>query len=190
LGFKLDILFQQLYNDYYPKLIAYASFYLTKDEAHDVVQEVFLSLLEKKSSKLEESTLNAYLYRSVHYKCVDSIRYKMVEKKYQTSVGEKFLQLESEYFYSSRNEIEAGMLSQELQEQIDTAIESLPPKGKIVCKLYFLETKTAKEISYMLGLSISTIENHIYTCTKTLRQKLAKYVLSIYLLHIFFSIKM
>jgi RNA polymerase sigma-70 factor (ECF subfamily) len=187
LKFKLDILFQQLYNNYYPKLIAYASLYLTGDEAHDVVQEVFLSLLEEKSRKLEESTLNAYLYRAVHHKCIDSIRHKTVKKKYQTQAGEKFLRLESDYFYSSRNEIEEGLLSQELQEQIDAAIESLPPKGKIVCKLYFQETKTAKEISSILGLSISTIENHIYTCTKVLRQKLVKYVLPIYVLSVFFQ---
>jgi len=187
LKFTLDILFEQLYNNYYPKLIAYASLYLTSDEAHDVVQEVFLSLLEEKNRKLEQSTLNAYLYRAVQNKCIDSIRHKMVKKQYQTQVGEKFLRLESEYFYSSRNEIEDGMLSQELQEQIDAAIESLPPKGKTVCKLYFQETKTAKEISSILGLSTSTIENHIYTCTKALRQKLVKYVLFFYVLYILFQ---
>ena len=40
--------FEQLYRDYYPKLTAFASLFLKNDEAHDVVQEVFLSLLEKK----------------------------------------------------------------------------------------------------------------------------------------------
>ena len=39
--------FERLYREYYPKLSAYASFFLKNDEAHDVVQEVFLSLLEK-----------------------------------------------------------------------------------------------------------------------------------------------
>lgn len=185
--FELDISFKQLYNKYYPKLMAYASLYLTSDEAHDVVQEVFLNLLEDKNKHIEASTLNAYLYRAVHYKCVDSIRHKEVEKKYQTRVGEKFLRMESEYLYSSRNEIEKGLLSKELQEQIDAAMDSLPPKGKTVCKLYFQEAKTAKEISAMLGLSTSTVENHIYTCTKALRQKLMKYVLLFHTIYTFFQ---
>jgi RNA polymerase sigma-70 factor (ECF subfamily) len=181
----LDILFEQLYNNYYPKLIAYASLHLESDEAHDVVQDVFLSLLEEKNKKLEESTLNAYLYRAVQNKCIDVIRHKTVKKQYQTRVGERFLQMESEYFYSSRNEIEERLLSQELQEQIDAAIEALPPKGKIVFKLFFLETKTAKEIGSILGLSVSTVENHIYTCTKALRQKLAKYALILHMIYLF-----
>lgn len=185
--FKLDILFEQLYKSYYPKLIAYASFYLKSDEAHDVVQEVFLSLLEERNKKLKESTLNAYLYRAVLNKCIDTIRHKTVKKQYQTQAGEKFQRMESEYFYSFRNEIEEGLLSRELQGQIDVAIETLPPKGKIVFKLFFLKTKTAKEISSILGLSVSTVENHIYTCTKTLRQRLANYLLLMYMLYLFFS---
>lgn len=184
--FELNISFKQLYDTYYPKLIAYASLYLSSDEAHDVVQEVFLNLLEDENKKIDEATLNAYLYRAVHYKCIDSIRHKEVEKKYQTQVGERFARQEAEYLYSSRNEIEKGLLSQELQEQIDAAIDSLPPKGKMVCQLYFLETKTAKEISLQLGLSTSTVENHIYTCTKALRQKLTKYILFFYALFTFF----
>lgn len=184
--FELNISFQQLYNNYYPKLIAYAALYLSSDEAHDVVQEVFLDLLENENKKVKEATLNAYLYQAVHNKCVDNIRHKEVEKKYQTQIGERFLRIESEYFYSSHNEIEKGMLSQELQELIEAAFDSLPPKGKVVCKLYFQESKTAKEISASLDLSTSTVENHIYTCTKVLRQKLTKYILFLCTLFTFF----
>ena len=36
--------FEQLYKNYYPKLVAYASFFLKTDEAHDMVQEVFYGL--------------------------------------------------------------------------------------------------------------------------------------------------
>lgn len=152
--------------------MTYAALYLNNGEAHDVVQEVFMSLLDDNGEKLNDTTLNAYLYRAVHNKCVDSIRHKTVQRKYSAHVGERFTQMEAEYFYSSRNEIEEAMMSSELQERIDAAIDSLPRKGRLVCELYFRETKTAREISEMLGLSISTIENHIYTCTKALRQKL------------------
>jgi len=172
--------FEQLYKEYYPKLTAFASLFLKNDEAHDVVQEVFLSLLEKKEKETEEANRGSYLYKAVKNKCIDAIRHRTVMNQYASAIGEKMLRLESDYFYISRNEIEEGLLSQELQEQIDAAVESLPPKGKEVLKLYFYHRKTASEIASILGISRSTVENHIYTCVKTLRKKLTEYIMVIF----------
>ena len=165
--------FEQLYKSYYPKLMGYALLLLKNDEAHDAVQEVFFDVLKKsKKNKINESTLNAYLYKAVQNKCVDAIRHKTVKEQYASAAGKKILQMESEYFYASRNEIEDALFAQELQEQIDAAIEMLPPKGKQVFKLYFEHGKTAKEIASIMEISRSTVENHIYDCIKTLRKKL------------------
>ena len=158
-------------------MAAFASFYLKNDEAHDIVQEVFLNLLEKNDKTLDESTLNAYLFKAVQNKCIDALRHRIVKAQYASAAGKKMLQMESEYFYTSRNEIEDGILAQELQEHIDAAIETLPPKGKEVFKLYFDHQKTAAEIASILDISRSTVENHIYTCIKALRKKLEKYMM-------------
>ena len=174
--------FEQLYRKYYPKLTAFASFYLKNDEAHDVVQEVFLNLLENKQKNMEEASVNPYLYKAVQYKCVDAIRHRTMKDQYATAIGKKMLQMESDYFYTSRNEIEDALLSKELHEQIHAAVESLPPKGKEVFKLYFFHHKTAGEIASILGLSRSTVENHIFTCVKTIRKKLADYLMILLLL--------
>ena len=171
--------FEQLYKNYYPRLAAYASLFIKSDEAHDVVQDVFLSLLERKNKKIDETMLNAYLYKAVQNKCVDAIRHNTIKEQYTSDVGKMLLQMETDYFYTSRNEIEEGLLSQELQEQINSAIETLPPKGKEVFKLYFEHQKTAKDIASILNLSRSTIENHIYVCIKSLRKKLSKYLMTI-----------
>ena len=171
--------FEQFYKDYYPRLTAYASLFIPSDDVHDAVQEVFLNLLERIGNQLDKKTLNAYLYKAVHNKCLDIIRHKTVENQYASTVGKKLLQMESDYFYISRNEIEEALLSQELKEQIDSAFETLPPKGKEVCKLYFNHLKTAGEIASTMNISRSTVENHIYVCVKSLRKKLIKYVMSI-----------
>ncbi len=168
--------FEQLYKSRYPKLAAYASLFLKSEEAHDAVQEVFLDLLEKKKIRLDASTQDAYLYRAVQNKCVDMIRHRTVKDQYSSAAGQKLLQTESEYFYASRNEIEDALLSKELREHIDAAVEMLPPKGREVFKLYFEHQKSAKEIGAILEISRSTVENHIYTCVKALRLRLAKYL--------------
>ena len=131
---------------------------------------------------MELATLNAYLYKAVQNKCVDAIRHRTVMKQYASAIGVKMLRMESDYFYLSRNEIEEALMSQELREQIDAAVELLPPKGKEVLKLHFYHRKTATEIASILGISRSTVENHIYTCIKTLRKKLSGYLLIIFFL--------
>ena len=177
--FDNSSLFEQLYKSYYPRLTAYASLFLKSDEAHDIVQDVFLSLLERANKKMDESTLNAYLYKAVQNKCIDVIRHKTLKDQYASEVGKQMLQMEFELLYSSRNEIEEGLLSQELQNQIDSAVETLPPKGKEVFKLHFEHRKTAKEIASIMNISCSTVENHIYMCIKSLRKKLIKYLMTI-----------
>ena len=171
--------FEQLYKRYYPRLAAYASLFLKNDEAHDVVQDVFLNLLEKNYEKLDESTLNAYLYKAVQNKCVDVIRHNAVKDQYASAAGKKLLQMESEYFYTSRNEIEDALLSRELRERIHAAVETLPPKGKEVFKFYFEHQKSAKEIASIMEISHRTVESHIYNCIKVLRQKLADYLMTL-----------
>ncbi len=185
--FRYDTSFEKLYKSYYSKLAVYASFFLNNEDAHDVVQEVFLSLLENKHKKLNELTLNAYLYKAVQNRCIDIIRHNQVKDQYLSDIKKKLLEFESEYFYTFRNEIEDGLLSKELHEQINAAINSLPPKGKLVFKLYFENHKTTKEIAQILGLSNSTIENHIYSCLKVLRRKISGYLLIIILVNVIIS---
>lgn len=140
-----------------------------------MVQEVFLSLLENKQKNMDEASMNPYLYKAVQNKCVDVIRHRTVKDQYASAIGKRMMQMESEYFFTSRNEIEDALLSRELQQQIEDAVEALPPKGKEVFKLYFYHRKTAAEIASLLGLSRSTVENHIYACVKSLRKKLTDY---------------
>ena len=167
--------FEQIYKSYYPKLIAFASLFLKNDEVHDVVQDVFVNLLEKSSDHFNESVLNKYLYKVVKNKCIDVIRHQAVKNQYASAAREKLLKIEMSLFFTSQNETEEELLSQELHEQIESAIEALPPKGKEIVKYFFQQQKTAKEISVIMNLSQSTVENHIYTCIKLLRQKLKNY---------------
>jgi len=165
--------FEAFYKSYYSRLAAFASLFLNKDEVHDIVQDVFLNYLE---AEVDCQSLNAYLYKSVRNKCVDFLRHQAVENQYSSELGQILLRKESEYFYASHNEIETALLAKELQEKINKVVEELPPKGKQIFKLFFFQHKTAKEISSLLDLSLSTVENHIYNNVKVVRNKLSPYL--------------
>ncbi len=168
-------LFEEVYKTYYPRLATFASLFLKNEEAHDIVQDVFLNLLE--TNIKDKHSLNAYLYKVVRNKCVDYLRHQEIKNQYSSELGNKLLQKESEYFYATHNEIEAAFISRELNEKIQQAVEELPAKGQKVFQLYFFDQKTVNEISTILNLSKSTIENHIYNNLKIIRKKISKYLL-------------
>ena len=61
----------------------------------------------------------------------------------------------------------------ELGDSISKAIESLPPRCGEVFRMSYIDGLTDKEISESLGISVSTVENHIYLALRSLRSKLA-----------------
>jgi RNA polymerase sigma-70 factor (ECF subfamily) len=173
--------FDKIYREYYPKLHRYASLYLSGDEAHDAVQEVFLHLLSEKRT-LKEDTLNAYLYKSIQNRCIDILRHHTIKNQYSAKTGKALLQQETEYYYATRNDIEDTIINRELHDQIRAAVNKLPAKGRNVFDLYFEEQKSASEISHILDISVSTVHNHIYTCLKNLREQLGKQHLLLFFL--------
>ena len=54
------------------------------------------------------------------------------------------------------------------------AIELLPPQRRQVIRLCKLDAKSYKEVSEMLGISVSTISDHIVKGTKSIRDHFDK----------------
>ena len=61
----------------------------------------------------------------------------------------------------------------DLRNIISEAIENLSPRCREVFTLSYLENLSNKEISERLGISLSTVENHMYIALKQLRARLA-----------------
>jgi RNA polymerase sigma-70 factor (ECF subfamily) len=68
--------------------------------------------------------------------------------------------------------IEEGLLSKENMNIILAAIESLPPQRKQVFKLCKIEGLSYEEVSVRLGISTSTISDHIVKATRSLRNQM------------------
>ena len=80
----------------------------------------------------------------------------------------------SAYYAPDNSPIIRKLYSDDLRASLDVAIESLPPKCREVFRLSYLEDLSNREISERLGISQSTVENHMYAALKQLRRKLSK----------------
>lgn len=76
--------------------------------------------------------------------------------------------------------------NQELRQEIFGAINELPDKCKEVFKLSYLHDMKNKEIADTLGISLRTVEAHMYKALKFLRERLSHLLLSL----IIFSAKL
>ena len=85
------------------------------------------------------------------------------------------LEFAAQFYDPEKNESIRRLYMQELAADIKAAIDSLPDKCREVFMLSYLHDLKNKEISEVLGVSISTVENHVYNALKVLREKLAKH---------------
>jgi len=134
------------------------------DAAHDVVQEVFIKLWNRKSELDAILNKKAYLFKSV---INSSISY-LESNKNKTPIGE--LKIES----SGRTD--SPVLVKELEAKIQLALNALPPKCKAIFVLSRFEGLKNKEISAYLGLSLKTVENQMGIALKKMKDDLKSYL--------------
>lgn len=156
--------FKEIYLKYYQELCVYACSYTNdQGDAEDLVQNVLIKFLEKKSYINFEGNLRSYLYKSVYNSFLDTVRH---QNKVDKSLEEVKYQLLSEIIEEESDSLNKRISI--LKEEID----KLPKKCKeifVLCKFDGLKySQVAKE----LNISTNTVENHISKAYKLLRKRL------------------
>ena len=85
---------------------------------------------------------------------------------------EEINQRRAEFYQPDNNEVIRRIEDRELRKEIYNAINELPDKCKEVFKLSYLHEMKNKEIADVLGISLRTVEAHMYKALKYLRSRL------------------
>ncbi|MFA6593512.1 MAG: RNA polymerase sigma-70 factor [Bacteroidales bacterium] len=158
----------------YPSLIAYARLFLTDYWADDVIQDVFFGVWQNRRSLTDDgSALQSYLISSVYHRCLNYIRKAKQAETHRTECEKRILSLVSQYYSPDSNPVIEKVFNADLRNVLDQAIEALPPRCREVFRMSYIDEMPNKQIAQKLGLSLSTVENHIYLALKELRLKLA-----------------
>ncbi len=181
---NFDLTYKLIFRKYYPNLLFYATRLLGADEAEDIVQDVFVELWRRRDTIEMGDQILAFLYRSVYSKAINLLKHKMVEGNY-TAAMENIYKRKMEYYQPDHSEVIKRIEDQELRKEIQNAINELPDKCKEVFKLSYLHDMKNKEIADILGISLRTVEAHMYKALKLLRGRLSHLLFLIVL----FSIK-
>jgi len=166
--------FEGIYKKYWSDLYVYAYNVLRdKEAAKDVVQEVFLSLLQKQEG-MEIQNLRGFLFQCIKFQIYNLVRSDKVKLK-------SFEQLNPiTYEDSALSKIEA----KEIKQQIREATNKLPEQCRAIFELK-QDGHTAKTIAEMTGLSHRTVETQIYLAVKKLRVSLSHMLTSLIFILLF-----
>ena len=159
---------EDLYDLHYEEMYLVARRYLNREEARDIVQDVFLKLLEKNDPE-NLSSARAYLYRTVINTCLNHLKHKKVEKEYALAFRIRLLEEEKK---KMEGESEARVLEKELLMLIRTTVASFPEKNRRIFEMSRYEGYSHQKIADELGISVRTVEAQIYRALKVLQKNL------------------
>lgn len=152
----------ELYNTYW-QLLFISAYNIIKDKelCEDIIQDVFMNIWHSREKLEINISLKGYLYACIRYQVFNQFR----KNKDKIHV-EFFNDLDKRFQYTTP---ETEMMHNELVQQINTIVETLPEKCQLVYKLSREEQLTHKEIALRLNISVKTVENHITKALQAIR---------------------
>jgi RNA polymerase sigma factor (sigma-70 family) len=145
---------ESLYEAHASELRRFARRRVGREEADDVVQDVYLHLLQEGDSSTLESP-RAYLFRIATNLTIDARRKVEVRSRFATEIVGLFC---PETMTASPEAVIAGFM--ELQK-FRACLAELPPLRRKIFLLDCIDDLTHAEIANRLGVSVRTVERHL-----------------------------
>lgn len=134
--------------------------------AEEIVQDAYIYLWNKRTAIRIETSLEAYLFKSVANKCINHVKSKI----------HKINRLTADI--DEGNSKLVGMVDleiKELQQLIELTLKSLPEQTALIYSFSRNAGLTHAEIAEKLDVSTKTIEYHIGSALKQMKKVLQKY---------------
>ena len=153
--------FEKLFEKYYDKYFSFACVLLhDADAAEDILQNVFLKLWIGRDRLDENRSVENYMLVSVRNEIYDFLRLKYNQTVVHGDAPER---------EDVSADIEADMVWTEMSDMVDKIIKDMPPQRQRVFMMSRYSNMSTKEIASTLGLSVRTVERHIYLALKDLK---------------------
>jgi RNA polymerase sigma-70 factor (ECF subfamily) len=159
--------FASVYKFYFKGLCLFASQYISKEEAEEVVQETMLWVWENRTNLIPEMSLKSFLFMIVKNKSLNRISHNQIKSIVHQKIAKKLEEQISDpdfYLYS------------ELSNLLSEAIEKLPEDSRIAFEMNRLDNMTHKEIAKELNVSPQTVNYRISQALKILRVELKDFL--------------
>lgn len=159
--------FEKLFRSSYVSLVRYARKILKDhDTAEEIVQDLFFRLWQDRGNLTIESSLNGYLFRSVHNKSLHYIEHRKVIDRHAGEIAASAEQ--------TSEPVTDAIYYSELQSKVTRVLERLPEKCGVIFRMSRFEGLKYNEIAEKLSVSLKTVEANMGKALKEFRKALAE----------------
>lgn len=160
-------IFKARFQEHYSRLCCIAYGYVSdRDDAEDIVQELFISVWNKQLDAMPEKDFAAYLTTSVKNSCISFLR-----KRREDTVSIDEHPVSANCMLDDESDEE----EKSPEDLLQSALAVLPPKCKEIFLLAKLQGLKYREIAGKLDVSEKTVENQMTKAIKLLRMYVAEH---------------
>jgi RNA polymerase sigma factor (sigma-70 family) len=166
---------QKVYSNYSPKLLGICRRYIQDIyTAEDIVQDSFITAIQKNHQLNDEKALFAWLKKIVVNNTLQHIRRQSKEAFIVTETLEiPDTASEMEHHHSEEKSI---FIYDFTHEELLSSIDNLPSHHKSVFNMYFIENYSHAEISAALGITVNTSKSHLLRAKKSVQKYLLNHI--------------
>lgn len=157
--------FCELYAAYKNRLLYFAMKFLkSPDFAEDIFQDTFTAIWQSRRFINPDASFSSYLYTIVRNRILNHLR----EIANEDRLRDQIISQSIDYTDETKHKI----LFDELKEILSHAMELLTPRQKQVFQMSRDANMSHKEIAETLGVSVNTVQEHISSSLKIIRNYL------------------
>lgn len=165
-----QIAFKSIFLYYYQRIMRFILLYISSsEEAEEIVSDIFIAIWQNRKSLPEINNFDSYLYKIAYYKIVSFYRKQYGDKE---SLDLSHIDL----FIRTETTPEEELIIKENIDLLNAAVNSLPEKCKLTFKLIREDKLKYKEVAEIMNISVKTVEAHLATAIRKLRETLDKQI--------------
>lgn len=156
--------FDAIYTIYSPRILGRLIRLLSNEAvAEELLQDLFFRVWDKREQIDVDQSFRAYLFKIAQNLVYDHFRKQSVDERYRAD----FIRSYSEFY----EHIEEDLIFKQTEKRLMQVIDNLPPQCRQVYILFKLEGKSYAEITSIMGISKSTINNHLTKANSILKKE-------------------
>ncbi len=155
--------FRGVYNDYYAALLKYAFVIVNnKEQAQDIVADLFCQLWNNRHNTTFHTNLKSYLFV-----CLRRLAHRHLQK---TNTSEPFVFYDDENSMQDNNDPQSIFIEKQRIDILDELLDKLPPQRASIIRLR-MAGLTYSEIASHLNITPKKVEYHLSAAVEILRSE-------------------
>lgn len=158
--------FRKLFDLFAHRLVNFSQAILNSREiAVEIVDDVFVKLWKNRQHAIDIQNISVYLYTAVKN---SSLNYLSKKAKEQVTDPFDFININ----IAADQTPEQKMITKELFKKIESAVDQLPPRCKMVFKLVREDGLKYKDVADILNISINTVDAQMVIAVRRISESM------------------